>query len=299
MILRCALLCLISQIANTNVVKTYLSDAYLDVYKNTVHTGTIQKRDLQNLPPTHLETQLPSKNEAKAPLNSDQSILDVALSEGGIVKPEIPVFPQPADSSSANEQSNKQNQNTTTVEITKVPPTKGNETKITPMPKVNESEKSVANNDTVAETDAVDLNSPGVVKRALIVFGGLTLLAVAYFIFYRNKHKKFDAGNTHNTNDSNQFRYGVLNSEDRRENLELSRIPLTMESDDDDDEDLEIFDLGQKRKSISYSNLPGHDEEIVLRSSKDESKNNLLLDIEDGPSDTLINWSSSESKSVL
>ncbi|CAH2232108.1 uncharacterized protein LOC120624141 [Pararge aegeria] len=155
-------------------------------------------------------------------------------------------------------------------------------------------------NDTATSTDFTSaLQNPGVVKRGLIVFGGFALLAVAYFVFYRRKGKKYDANNTHNTNDANQFRYGVLESEDRRDNLELSRIPLTMESDEDDEEDLEIFDLEQKRKSLSYVNLQTNDEDIVLRSSKDESKNNLLLDIEDGPSDTLINWSNTGSNSIL
>lgn len=116
--------------------------------------------------------------------------------------------------------------------------------------------------------------------------------------FFRNKHKNFDAANTLNTTDTNQFRYGVLHSDDRRDNLELSRIPLTMESDEDEDEDLEIFDLEQKRNSLSYVNLQANDEDIVLRSSKDESKNNLLLDIEDG-ADQLINWSGNGSKSIL
>lgn len=117
--------------------------------------------------------------------------------------------------------------------------------------------------------------------------------------FCRRKNKNNDASNSHNTNDTNQFRYGVLQSEDRRDNLELSRIPLTMESDEDDEEDLEIFDLEQKRKSLSYVNLQTNDEDVVLHGSKDESKNNLLLDIEDGPSDTLINWSNTGSNSIL
>lgn len=73
-----------------------------------------------------------------------------------------------------------------------------------------------------------------------------------------------------------------------------------MESDEEEEDDLEIFDLEQKKKSLSYVNLQTNDEDIVLHSSsKDESKNNLLLDIEDGPSDTLINWSSNGNKSIL
>lgn len=71
-----------------------------------------------------------------------------------------------------------------------------------------------------------------------------------------------------------------------------------MESDDEE-EDLEIFDLEQKKKSLSYVNLQVNDEDIILNGTKDESKNNLLLDIEDGSSDTLINWSSNGNKSIL
>ncbi|KAH9640659.1 hypothetical protein HF086_000603 [Spodoptera exigua] len=116
------------------------------------------------------------------------------------------------------------------------------------------------------------------------------------------KSKNNDTGNAHSTNDANQFRYGVLQSEDRRDNLELSRVPLTMESDEDEDEDLEIFDLEQKKKSLSYVNLQTNDEDIVFspKDSTDNDRDNLLLDIEDGAtSDTLINWSSSGSKSIL
>lgn len=39
------------------------------------------------------------------------------------------------------------------------------------------TDKSTASN--------IDFNNPGVLKRGFIVFGGFTLLAVAYFIFYR------------------------------------------------------------------------------------------------------------------
>lgn len=72
-----------------------------------------------------------------------------------------------------------------------------------------------------------------------------------------------------------------------------------MESDEDDDEDLEIFDLGQKKKSLSYINLEQHDEDIVLNDSRSIDMENLLVDIEDKNSDALINWSSSGSKSIL
>lgn len=105
----------------------------------------------------------------------------------------------------------------------------------------------------------------------------------------------------HSSIDANQFRYGVLQSEDRRDNLESSRIPLTMESDDDEDDDMEIFDLEEKKKSLSYVNLQLNDEDVVLGSAENkyDDRDNLLLDIEDGNVDTLINWSSSGSKSVL
>lgn len=120
-------------------------------------------------------------------------------------------------------------------------------------------------------------------------------------IFSRRKGKNNETGNAHNTNDANQFRYGVLESEDRRDNMELSRVPLTMESDEDEDEDLEIFDLEQKKKSLSYVNLQTNDEDVVFshRESNESDRDNLLLDIEDGTSETLINWSSSGSKSIL
>lgn len=181
------------------------------------------------------------------------------------------------------------------------PPASGNATVVNPAPApvVNETKLNATSTDKPIK---IDLNNPGVLKRGFIVFGGFALLAVAYFIFYRKKSKNNDAGNAHNTNDANQFRYGVLQSEDRRDNLELSRVPLTMESDEDEDEDLEIFDLEQKKKSLSYVNLQTNDEDIVFspKDSTDNDRENLLLDIEDGAtSDTLINWSSSGSKSIL
>lgn len=117
---------------------------------------------------------------------------------------------------------------------------------------------------------------------------------------FRGKSNKNDPGNNHNSNDAVHFRYGVLQSEDRS-NLELSRVPLTMESDEDEDEDLEIFDLEQKKKSLSYVNLQANDEDLVFDNDakgKDD-KESLLLDIEDPASDTLINWSNNGSKSIL
>ncbi|KAL0883762.1 hypothetical protein ABMA27_015866 [Loxostege sticticalis] len=137
----------------------------------------------------------------------------------------------------------------------------------------NSSTEATKNKTTVIDDgDKVDLSSPGVVKRGVIVFGGFALLAVAYFIFYRRKSSKNDSNSSHNTTDANQFRYGVLQSEDRRDNLELSRIPLTMESDEDDDDYLEIFDLEQKRKSMSYVNLQVNDEEVVNGPPKQNSE---------------------------
>lgn len=161
------------------------------------------------------------------------------------------------------------------------------------------SNLTILDNSTVRKE--IDFNSPGVVKRGAIVFGGFALLAVAYFIFYRSKHKSNEANTMHSSIDANQFRYGVLQSEDRRDNLESSRIPLTMESDDDEDDDMEIFDLEEKKKSLSYVNLQLNDEDVVLGSAENkyDDRDNLLLDIEDGNVDTLINWSSSGSKSVL
>lgn len=119
---------------------------------------------------------------------------------------------------------------------------------------------------------------------------------------FRRKGSKNDASTSHSSIDANQFRYGVLQSDDRRDNLELSRIPLTMESDEDEDDDLEIFDLEQKRKSMSYVNLQVNDEEIVngpKDSSEGNDRDNLLLDIEDANSDALINWSSNGNKSII
>ncbi|XP_063379897.1 uncharacterized protein LOC134666611 [Cydia fagiglandana] len=161
-------------------------------------------------------------------------------------------------------------------------------------------DKTRVHNTTATEPPKINLSDPGVIKRAAIVFGGFALLATAYyFIIYRKKANTSDAKNTHSSIDPNQFRYGVLQSEDNRSNMELSRVPLTMESDEDDDEDLEIFDLGQKKKSLSYINLEQHDEDIVLNDSRSIDMENILVDIDDTNTDTLINWSGNGSKSVL
>ncbi|KAJ2950754.1 hypothetical protein O0L34_g9015 [Tuta absoluta] len=183
-----------------------------------------------------------------------------------------------------------------------------------PVTHTNDTATVVAmGNETLANTTLaaaappkqLNLNQPGVVMRGIIVFGGFLIMAVVYYIFYRNKNKKNETGNTHNMNDANQFRYGVLHSDDRRDNLELSRVPLTMESDeDDDDEDLEIFDLGQKKQSLSYVNLQTKDEDVVFQRATENGSNaidkdNLLLDIEDVSTDPLINWSHNGNKSIL
>ncbi|CAG5009798.1 unnamed protein product [Parnassius apollo] len=184
----------------------------------------------------------------------------------------------------------KANINQTINELHKeiVPPTK---------PTVSVHGVEAKNNETTVKAGSIplDINNPGVLKRGLIVFGGFALMAVAYFIFYRWNHKKIDVNNSHGTSETNQFRYGVLQSDDRRDNMELSRIPLTMESDDDDDEDLEIFDLGQKKKSLSYVNLQSNEDEAVSNSIDIDKDKDLLLDIEDASSDTLINWSNNVS----
>lgn len=115
--------------------------------------------------------------------------------------------------------------------------------------------------------------------------------------------RKNENNNAHNTTDNLQFRYGVLQSNER-ENMELSHVPLTMDSDDEDDDDLEIFDLGEKRKSMSYVNLKSQTNDlesfsIVNDSTKnDNEKDNLLLDIDDKNTDeTLINLTESNRES--
>ncbi|GBP04693.1 hypothetical protein EVAR_100987_1 [Eumeta japonica] len=90
----------------------------------------------------------------------------------------------------------------------------------------------------------VDLSNPGVLKRGVIVFGGFALLAVAYFLFYRGKNVKNENLNIHNTTDGPQFR-SVFYSLMIKDNL--SRMPLTMESDEDEEDDLEVLTLNRKR----------------------------------------------------
>ncbi|CAK1551669.1 unnamed protein product [Leptosia nina] len=291
--------------------KNYIDDDY-KIYENwpfkynIPHLIHALKRDVNTEAKVEIEKNVNTKElEKEAPKQLKDLGQTVGHSEGGVVNqvPVVDTVPDVSIKSDMNTLNEKPVEKLdTTKELANAPKgnndTKANATDIQAQPISKVENKPLTHNDTSTEP-IVDINSPGVVKRGLIVFGGLTLLAVAYFIFYRNKHKKFDAANAHGTGDQNQFRYGVLHSDDRRENLELSRIPLTMESDDDEDEDLEIFDLEQKRKSMSYVNLQVNDEDIVLRSSKDESKNNLLLDIEDGSADQLINWSGSGSKSIL
>lgn len=76
-----------------------------------------------------------------------------------------------------------------------------------------------------------------------------------------------------------------------------------MESDEDDDDDLEIFDLEQRKKTLSYLNLKNQGESdfnVVNESSvSGADKEHLLLDIDDKNSDTLINLTGHNSKSVL
>ncbi|XP_050362921.1 uncharacterized protein LOC126781854 [Nymphalis io] len=321
MIIRVSLVFLFLTCAKTteDVYNTANNDANLDnVYnrpssRHHVKLSQLRKREAESLPKqitdnadtksslANTDTAQQGTGSISRPLNDGPNKEIAAdnkgvpshdgLSEGGIGKVNVNSLPVSTVQSDVKIQSNSNVLDSPIGNITKL-----NETLL-------KTNATVVNKTiTVASTEAessLDLNNPGVVKRGLIVFGGFSLLAVAYFIFYRKKNQKYDSGNAHNTNDANQFRYGVLQSDDRRDNLELSRIPLTMESDEDEDEDLEIFDLEQKKKSLSYVNLQTNDEDIVLHSSKDESKNNLLLDIEDGPSDTLINWSSNGNKSIL
>lgn len=68
-----------------------------------------------------------------------------------------------------------------------------------------------------------------------------------------------------------------------------------MESDEEEDEDLEIFDLEQKKKSLSYVNLQGTDEDIVLSGRSDDG---LLLDIEDDNNDSVINWTKNTNSNI-
>ncbi|CAH2091813.1 unnamed protein product [Euphydryas editha] len=280
----------LSQLRKREVDLSKKSNENTDIKTPLGNTDSnIQNPDPSNSLPQNVSSVANKKDEA----------LPDGLSEGVTGKVNnnsAPVsLPQPSALPAINAGNNVNNNDTI---ISKGNNTKLNETNI--LPKTNSTIANTKIHATATEAEsALDINKPGVVKRGLIVFGGFSLLAVAYFIFYRKKNKKYDSGNPYNTGDANQFRYGVLQSDDQRDKLELSRIPLTMESDEDEDEDLEIFDLEQKKKSLSYVNLQTNDEDIVLRSSKDESKNNLLLDIEDGPSDTLINWSSNGNKSIL
>ncbi|XP_013185603.1 uncharacterized protein LOC106131151 [Amyelois transitella] len=175
----------------------------------------------------------------------------------------------------------------------------GNTTDKVVMPAMPEDETK--HNGTTTKTMPADLNNPGVLTRALIVFGGFALMAGAYLIFYRRKGKNNDTNSTHGINDANQFRYGILQSDDRRDNLELSRVPLTMESDEDEEDDLEIFDLEQKKKSLSYVNLQTNDEDVVFSSenNRQNDRDNLLLDIEDASIDTSMDWVNNGNKSIL
>lgn len=287
-----------------------------EVYKNDLDSVYEQWPNIKNVPKSHLRkreaiisTQNNPQEQNKNLIGSEKSELEVkspvGLSEGVGLNANQPSNSSVAEPVKAQEPQFKKPANITDIKVQNTINTLDNSKNPKNIQSVNETTSALnktitITNATVTNSDnLLPINSPGVVKRGLIVFGGFTILAVAYFIFYRKKNNKYDSNSAHNTNDANQFRYGVLQSDDRRDNLELARIPLTMESDDEDDEDLEIFDLEQKKKSLSYVNLQVNDEDIVLNGSKDESKNNLLLDIEDGGSDTLINWSSNGNKSIL
>ncbi|XP_026765135.1 uncharacterized protein LOC113523379 [Galleria mellonella] len=285
MIIRCTLLILFLNCATTTQ----------NIHRNGVvsHSDFDRRFSYSFWPSIH--------NAAKMIKLQRRDVKDQVQTEGGEVVNQVNNPP----AHSSPEPVEKKNQTTIEKqpEIQKVPGnvTSANETVVTTT--VADEKHEVKNETATMKTTPLDLNNPGVVKRGLIVFGGFALLAVAYFIFYRMKSNKNDAANSHSLNDTNQFRYGVLQSEDKRHNLELSRVPLTMESDEDEDEDLEIFDLGQKKKSLSYVNLQTNDEDIVLNSPTESSsannKDNLLLDIEDASTDTLINWSNNGSKSIL
>lgn len=96
----------------------------------------------------------------------------------------------------------------------------------------------------------------------------------------------------------------MLQSNDR-DSMEFSRVPLTLDSEDEDDDDLEIFDLEQKKKSLSYGNLKSQSDDLesfsVLNDDSlvNEDERSNLIDIDDRNSDTLINLSGNSSKSIL
>ncbi|XP_047989666.1 uncharacterized protein LOC125228968 [Leguminivora glycinivorella] len=329
MLLRCAALFLFVNVVRTSGVAGLSKDFVSDVNARyslwpSIHHGmrlmTIRKREVETQ--TTVKPEVPS-GQAVAQANSEVGI--PGASEGqstvksGTKISETPVLPHSTDKPQSPNVSNSpvlvnppvppNNATKTDKDGEKPPitnktvqkPDKKNTTSdnSTSVDKTN-NDKTELHNATAGEAPKINLSDPGVVKRAAIVFGGFALLATAYYFFiYRKKANTNDAKNTHSSIDPNQFRYGVLQSEDKRSNMELSRVPLTMESDEDDDEDLEIFDLGQKKKSLSYINLQQHDEDIVLNDSRSIDMENLLVDIDDTNTDTLINWSGNGSKSVL
>lgn len=71
---------------------------------------------------------------------------------------------------------------------------------------------------------------------------------------------------TFDSNDQ-QFKYGILTSNEHGDSLEMSNIPLTAESDDEDE--LEIFDL-EGRRRFEMNNT-----------RSDNNANDRLLDKED------------------
>ncbi|XP_011567663.3 uncharacterized protein LOC105397347 [Plutella xylostella] len=231
-------------------------------------------------------------------LSKRDVVPQVGQTEGGPVKQD-PGLPQAPPVKPIASEANKTAENLDPVaqKVSVLPVANSSSTTIAPAVNVTSAPVATVVNTTASTTkeapSQLDLNNPGVLKRGLIVFGGFALLAVAYYVFFRRNHGKSSSNNAHNPPDQNQFRYGVLPSGDQRDNLELSRIPLTMDSDEDDDEDLEIFDLGQKKKSLSYVNLQPSFEDINIASSHGSDgkadHDNLLLDID--TNDHLINWS--------
>lgn len=249
------------------------------------------------------ETQSPTNQELTSAVDKQGASEGI----GQVKKPEIqppdgppqqplPVSPSPPkDQEKNNSEKDSPPVNDATKNQAKTPPEISNDTPKAPVQEPTVTANATKDNGTSAEkaTKEWDLSNPEATKRGLIVFGGFALLAMAYFIFYRTKSKYNEANNSNGPSESNQFRYGVLQSDDRRDNLELSRVPLTMESDEEEDEDLEIFDLGQKKKSLSYVNLQGTDEDIVLSPRQNDAKDQLLLEIDDD-NDVLINWSNNK-----
>ncbi|XP_053600069.1 uncharacterized protein LOC128669334 [Plodia interpunctella] len=302
MIIRCGLMLLFLSCVKSNkigfhenevVVSNDLDRIFSYSFWPSLHNGAkmmkLRKRQVQEPKVLNEAGDVKSNENSTLPLpvavqsNNETNKIDNTRSDTS--------KPAPGNSTIDNKtvKTSKASQNTTVINKTvDMPLVPGNET---------------MHNETAAKTIPADKNNPGVLTRALIVFGGFGIMAVAYLIFYRRKGKNNDMNSTHGINDANQFRYGILQSDDRRDNLELSRVPLTMESDEDEEDDLEIFDLEQKKKSLSYVNLQTHDEDVVFPNSSENNiendKDNLLLDIDDASLDNMLNWSNNGNKSIL